>query len=322
MWPDRPVRELVESARIAEANGFDEIWWPDHYFVRDIAVIMTALAMRTERLRIGAGVCSFLIRHPAVLASMFATLAELSGDRVVIGLGVGGSDVSQQLHLGTEKPLRATREAVSLVRSLVSGSVVDNDMSPSFPVSGAQLSFHGGEPIPIYLAVRGLKMARLAGELADGLITHGLSGDYLGQLTAAVHAGNEASQRSGPGCEIAVMLGVFVDEDLGHARDVLRPTCRTLVGGSYDADLIPAYGLDSDRVLALKAAVSAGDPDVTRLIEDDMVDAFTVGGPATLVIERLAALADSGVDRVILGWAGEITRDAIEGLARIRSELE
>ena len=322
MWPDRPVRALVESARIAEANGFEEIWWPDHYSVRDIAVLMAAVTMGTERMRVGAGVCSFLIRHPAVLASMFATLAELSDDRVIIGLGVGGSDVARELHLTTAKPLLATREAVSLVRSLVSGEVVDSDTDSLFPASGARLSFHSRLPIPIYLAVRGLKMARLAGELADGLITHGLSPNYLGQVTDAVHAGAEATHRAVAACEVAVMLGVFVDDDVAHARDVLRPTCRTLVGGSYNANLIPAYGLDSGRVLALKAAVAAGDPGATALIDDKMVDAFTVGGPAKQVIERLGALADSGVNRVILGWAGEITREAIETLGRIRSELE
>jgi 5,10-methylenetetrahydromethanopterin reductase len=322
LWPNRPVPELAELSRIAESCGFDALWWPDHYSVRDVSVVMAAVAAATERIGIGTGVCSVLIRHPAVLASMFASLAELSGPRVLAGLGVGGRDVYQELGLVPKSPLRVTRESVALIRQLLAGRAVSGDGAAHFSVNKASLRFSTTCSVPVFLAARGLQMCRLAGETADGLITHGLAPLYLRKVQDAVAEGAGVSGRAQQDCEVAVMLGVCVDENVERARDVLRPGCCTLAGGSYADDLIPDYGLETSRVLALKHAVSQGDPDAVELIDDDMVDAFSVGGPEPLVVERLSALSDVGVGRVILGWGGgQPTRREIEILGRVRDGL-
>jgi 5,10-methylenetetrahydromethanopterin reductase len=322
LWPNRPVPELVELSRIAESYGFDVLWWPDHYSVRDVSVVMTAVAAATERIGIGTGVCSVLIRHPAVLASMFASLAELSGPRVMAGLGVGGRDVYQELGLVPKSPLRVTRESVALIRQLLTGRAVSADGAAHFSVDKASLRFSTTCDVPIFLAARGLKMCRLAGETADGLITHGLAPRYLRKVQGAVAEGAGLSGRAQQDCEIAVMLGVCVDEDVERARDVLRPGCCTLAGGSYADDLIPDYGLEPSKVLALKQAVSEGGPGAVKLVDDTMVDAFSIGGPEGLVAERLRALSDVGVRRVILGWGGgQPSRREIEILGRVRDGL-
>ena len=84
LWADRDVAALARLAACAERTGFDDVWWPDHYMHRDVGATLTACALATERVRLGTAVTSPLLRHPAVLASLFASLAEIAPGRNVL----------------------------------------------------------------------------------------------------------------------------------------------------------------------------------------------------------------------------------------------
>ncbi len=368
LWADRDVVGLGRLAACAERTGFDDVWWPDHYMHRDVGATLTACALATDRVRLGTAVTSPLLRHPGALASLFASLAEIAPGRIVAGIGPGGWELPTQLGIHEPRPLTVTRETALLLADLLRGRpataaatapAAKSDTTTRFPLTGARLDFTPPQPIPLYLAARGPRMMSLAGELADGLITHSLSLPFIEHVVERVELGAQraaaadantadtpddttataaapdaratvsdtadtpvaraaagarraqAAPRQPGDCSIAVWLEIFLHDDLAHARDVLRPRCRYMVGGEFDPSMIPLYGLDPAEVMPVRQAVRNNDPKAHELITDDMVDAFSICGSVHRAADRFDALRAAGVSEVILSFGPGISEDEI-----------
>ena len=309
IWLDRPVADLVDIAVDAEAAGFADVWLPDHYFLRDVYAAASVIATRTTRIRLATGVAAVQLRHPALIASSASTVDELSGGRAIIGIGPGGFEFPAQLKLKPRSPLTQLREAIRIIRELLSGGSAH--VGEYFSATGAALGWETRD-IPIYISARGPKMLELAGELADGVIIHGTSTEFIEFVRHQLAIGAARSGRPTDACEIALMLDVDIDDDESRAIDRLRPRCTIMAGGTYSDDLIPIYGLDPDEVARLRVAVSSSDPDAYRYVTDSMVQAFAFGGSAATVEAQLARLSDLGIGRAILGSDPSSTRRLIE----------
>jgi 5,10-methylenetetrahydromethanopterin reductase len=243
-------------------------------------------------------------------------LAELTGGRAVAGLGPGGFEVKTELRVASRSALAATREAVDIIRHLLNGERLTLDDGRCFPVAGVGLGFRPSHRVPIYLAARGPRMLALAGEVADGAITHGLSAPYLDLVANRVREGAQRSGRDPSECTVLVMVEVAIGPR-EEALDALRPRCLFMIGGSYDESLIPLYGLDPEPVGRLRVAVREREPTAVDLIDRGMVEAFALGGQPEDIAEGLSRLAAKGVDGVILSaWRG-IDADSIAELWRI-----
>ncbi len=90
---DRPdVRSLLELGRAAERLGFDSLWAGDSLLARprlEPLALLSALAGQTESVTLGTAVLVAALRHPLLLAHQVATLDQLAGGRVILGLGAG-----------------------------------------------------------------------------------------------------------------------------------------------------------------------------------------------------------------------------------------
>lgn len=313
IWLDRPLGEATALAEAAEAAGFADVWLPDHYFLRDAYVAQALIAQRTKRIRIGTAAVSPMLRHPTLLASSTATINELSGGRAVIGIGPGGFEFAGQLGMAMERPLTIVREAIEIVSSLLRGEA--HVTGTIFTAHDVRLEWTVGK-VPLYLAARGPRMLELAGEVADGVITHGLAPGYVDFVQDRILRGARRSGRPSTACEICVMLDVELDDDSDAAVERLRPRCTVMVGGSYAAEMIPIYGLDPAEVIPVREAVSRGDlVAATALLTPAMVHSFGVAGSDQSLAEALLRLEASGVSRTILNVGGDSIEDAI---ARVR----
>lgn len=297
IWLDQPLDAVTELAVAAEAAGFSDVWLPDHYFLRDVYAAQALIAARTTRLRLATGIAAIQLRHPALIASAAATISECSGGRAVIGIGPGGHEFGSQLGMRPKSPLTMLREAVAIIRQLSSGPA--SFRGDYFSADGSELGWQI-DPPPIYLSARGPRMLELAGEIADGVIIHGIHREFLDYARARIAAGTARSGRDPGDCRIAVMLDVEIDSDEAAAIDRLRPRCTLMAGGTYADELIPVYGFDPAAVATLRSALN--DPQVpeARYVTDDMVRAFAIGGTLETVAERLGELRRLGVDLAIL----------------------
>jgi probable F420-dependent oxidoreductase len=129
-WP-----EYVAMARAAEEAGFDSIWVGDHYLYRgderpergpwEAWTLLAALAAVTEGVRLGPLVACLNFHRPVVLAKLAATVDEISGGRLVVGVGAGWNRTEFDA-IGIPYDHRAGRfeEAFEIVRRLLAGDRV------------------------------------------------------------------------------------------------------------------------------------------------------------------------------------------------------
>jgi alkanesulfonate monooxygenase SsuD/methylene tetrahydromethanopterin reductase-like flavin-dependent oxidoreductase (luciferase family) len=162
--------ELVRRARAAEAAGFDTLWLMDHLWPPaapgedcfEAWTLATALALRTERLRIGHMVLCNPLRHPALLAKMAASLDVISGGRLELGLGWGSVEAELEAFGIGATPARERAEqlgeTLEILRLLFRGEPVDYD-GKHFQLRGAiarPRPVHG--TIPIHVGGAGPKL--------------------------------------------------------------------------------------------------------------------------------------------------------------------
>jgi TAT-translocated FGD2 family F420-dependent dehydrogenase len=178
-----PAPELVRLAVAAEEAGFDAISTSDHFHPWQdnqghagfAWITLGIIARQTQRLHLGTAVtCPAYRYNPAVVAQAFATLSQFAPGRVYLGLGTGEAlnEVPPGGGWGDyhERHDRLT-EAVEIIRQLWTGEWVDFQ-GQHYQIKHARLYDAPPQPVPLYLAGEGSKSARMAGEYADGWITH------------------------------------------------------------------------------------------------------------------------------------------------------
>ena len=105
-----PVAAQIESYRLAEQCGFDELWIHEDYFYHGGFAAAAMALTATARISVGIGIVSALVRHPAVTAMEIATLAGAHPGRLLVGIGHGAPEWMKQLGLQPKSPLSALRE--------------------------------------------------------------------------------------------------------------------------------------------------------------------------------------------------------------------
>jgi probable F420-dependent oxidoreductase len=293
--PDPPVSRTVALTRLAEANGFEYAWlWDSHVLWQEVYPIFTLMATGTERIKIGPCVTNPATRDPTVTASAFATLNEISGGRMVMGIGRGDS---ARRVLG-QRPVTLARmeEAIHVIRDLAAGREV------SYHGTDLQLKWAHGE-LPVWVAAYGPQALRLAGRCADGLIMQ-LADPFIVEWSLRyVREGAEQAGRSFDQIQIMSAAPTFITDDLPTARDQVR--WFPAMVSNHVVDLVTRYStteLPAELTDFIKARDHYDYADHGRrgaahaaFVTDEIVDRFCVIGPVEQCRQKLEELAAAGV---------------------------
>ena len=316
--PGMAAGEVVALAQQAEQVGFDRLGISDVVFWSDCFVLQGLIAAATDRIHIGSMVTNPYTRHPAVLAAMVATVHEVSNGRAFLGIGVGAG--LEDLALEYERPVRALREAITLIRALVSGESVDRT-GELFTARG-RLFRPPVSPVPISVGTRSPQVMRLAGELADIAlvgarhITAPMAAQYRGWLAE----GERRAGRAPGSVEVAPRLTLCVSDDAELARNsVVRYVAH------YLAIIRPAE-LGEDRLAAIDAALTRStgwyfdlgrhdDPALFDLVPAEWLTRYAIVGSPTDIVDQLQAVADLGFTSVSLNLAAVVRPTMAQGLA-------
>src|SRR6266849_6377464 len=126
---DPPASEIVGRAVLAEENGFSHVWlWDSHVLWQEVYPIFTLMAAGTSDIHIGTCVTNPVTRDPTVTASALATLNEISGGRMEMGIGRG--DSAQRVLGRGPVTVAALERACGIIRDLAEGREVDLDGTP------------------------------------------------------------------------------------------------------------------------------------------------------------------------------------------------
>src|SRR4030081_955302 len=221
MGPAEQLRVVQEAERL----GFDSVWAAEAYG-SDAATVLAWLAAGTSNIKLGSAIFQIPGRSAAMTAMTAATIDELSGGRMVLGIGSSGPQVAEGWHgQRFARQLQRTRDYVAVVRMALArqrvefhGETLELPL-PDGPGKALKLTIPPvQERIPVYLAAIGPKNTALAGEIADGWIPTLFSPEHVSELRPLLQEGAERSGKSLESFDIAPTVNVFITEDLEAAR--------------------------------------------------------------------------------------------------------
>ena len=309
----------VESAWSAEAWGYDAV------------TPLAYLAAKTSRIRLGTGIMQIGSRTPAMVAMTALSMAALSNDRFLLGLGVSGPQVMEGWHgVRFARPLQRTRETIEIVRKITRGERL------SYTGEIYQLPLPGGEGkalipdsqprpgLPIYLATLGPKNLEMTGELADGWVGTSFIPEHARIFFDSIEAGASKAGRSLSDLDLMVHAGaVAFSDNLQPLMATLKVPLAFYMGamGSRQHNF---YNEVYRRAGYIELARQVQDlwlggqrQAAIALIPDELVLKTNLIGTREMVRERLRVHQQAGVTTINIHPAGQTLNDRLNTLGQL-----
>jgi len=306
-----PMDIILEADRL----GYYAVWTAEAYG-SDAVTPLTWIGAKTENIHLGTAIMQMPGRTPANTAMTAMTLDQLSGGRMLLGLGLSGPQVVEGWHGVTYgKPLAKTREYVEIIRKILKREqpLVHDGEYYQIPYQGADATglgkplksiLHGRADMPIYLASIGPKNVTLTAEIADGWLPiffspEAYESSYREQIEEGFKiAGNGKSVAN---FDIAPTVSVVMDEDVEVAWNSIKPMLALYIGGmgakgkNFYFDLACRYGFEGAAV-TIQDAYLAGDKGTAVVsVPNELVDQVALCGPKARIKDRLQLWRDSPI---------------------------
>lgn len=272
----RSLETAIERVKLAESLGY-EAAYVTHIAGRESLTVVTAYALATSRIRVGPGVVPIYTRTPATMAQSAATIDELSGGRLNLGMGVSHRPVVEGWHGQTiDKPVAEMREYTTIVRSILRGEQYESGEKWQ---TGFQLAGIDPRPeLPIYVAALSPAMLRLAGEIGDGVLLWLCCPQYIEDVVIPeLRKGRERAGKTLDGFDVVPAVPSALTEDRDGAYAAMRMELIPYFSLPFYRAMIERSGFGAD-IQRFDAA--AGDlPQMQAAISDGFLGQLTaVGG--------------------------------------------
>jgi len=317
----------VTYALEAERLGVDMAWTAETWGY-DGATPLGYLAAKTTRLHLGTGIMQVGARTPAMTAM---SLASLSGDRFILGLGVSGPQVIEGWHgVSFARPLQRLREVITIVRMVTRGErlIYHGDIY-QLPLPGGEgkalvSSARPRPDIPIYLATLGPKSLELTGELADGWLGTAFIPEHASMFFESIAAGATRAGRALTDLDLQVAAGVVafsddVDSLIAPRKAGLAFTLGAMGSRQHNFynDVYRRAGYE-DVALEVQDLWLKGQREAAAdRVPDDLVLKTNLIGTEDMVRRRIRTYRDAGVNTLRVDPDGQTLQERLMTLARL-----
>jgi 5,10-methylenetetrahydromethanopterin reductase len=325
-----PVEGILAHARALDRCGFDTIWlaeaypwWRKHQMeARSSTALSALIARETDSLTIGWGIISPFTRHPIQVAMEARVTQELAPGRLHLGFGASRMFMKE---IGADgvKPLKATRDAVRIVRAVLEGGDFEYEgkvFTAVVPPLGRNADSPRGAP-PIYVAGTGPRMQQYAGEEADGLLTPSITTPaFVRHARENLAKGALRTARDPKEIDLGCTVIASIDEDRERGRDGARE-----IAGMYLANkvqniqesadtLLELAGLSQDEIRPIADAMeSGGRLAAAAAVTDGILDKTRpIAGTPNDCVEALEEYREAGCSHVMLELWGDRREEQIE----------
>jgi probable F420-dependent oxidoreductase/RNA polymerase sigma-70 factor (TIGR02960 family) len=319
--PDPPYQRLIDLLVLGERHGFEYGWTYDsHVLWQESTPTLALAAAATERIKLGHMVTNPGTREPTVVASMYATLHDISDGRMVMGIGRGDSArryINQQ-------PVRVGRfeDCVQMIKPFMNGEKVHwNDIDLELTWVRPELP-----PIEMHVAGYGPKVLAIAGRHGDGVIIQLADPDIIQWTMATARKAAEEAGRDPAALKCIVCAPSHISDDLDAAREQVR--WFPAMVSNHVRDLIRRYGADGSIV---PKALTDYVPNETHydydehsrvgakhgaFVTDEICDRFCVLGTPEQAATKLRELESIGVDQFNIYLMTEGQEETLETYGR------
>ena len=302
-WKKYDRKMYLKACKLADFLGYDSFWVPEVWGY-DSFTLLTEMALNTKRIKLGTGIINVFSRSPGLIAMQAVTFNEVSGGRLILGLGTSGKNVIEGFHgRPFTKPLTQTRDVIRVVRTLSEGG--------NLIEAGAKLNRYrpfsletkkSPYRVPIYVAALKQKSITSIGEMADGWmpIFWPYEKLHVGRewvAEGAAKSGRDPSEIvTAPFTIVIPLLGKGADK---QARDVIA----FYVGGmgDYYKQLLSGFGwADECEEIAARYRNKATRHEAKDAVTDEMIEALTVSGDPLHCRRELRRRQELGVDQPLI----------------------
>ncbi len=312
----RDFDEQVTYVQEAEKLGVDTVWTAEAWG-QDAITPLAFLAAKTERIRLGTGIMQISARVPAMTAMTALTLAAISNDRFILGLGASGPQVVEGLHgRPFQAPLTRMRETVDIIRLAFAGEkLAYHGKYHELPLPGGEgkalrLAQPGNPNIPIYLATLGPKTLEYTGQAADGWLGTSFTPEHADAHLAHIRKGAQAAGRSLADVDIQVGGTVAFGDDPEALVEPLRMGMAFTLGAmgspttNFYNEAFRRGGWDDAAAEVQQLWVAGKRDQAAARVPAAMIEQANLLGDEAAVRQRLKAYRDAGVTTLRVAPAG------------------
>lgn len=306
--PDANWQDHITYAIEAERLGVDFVWSAEAWGY-DAVTPLAYLAAKTSRIRLGTGIMQIGVRTPAMTAMTAMTMAGLSNDRFILGLGVSGPQVMEGWHgVRFAQPLQRTRETIEIVRKVMRGERLSyNGKIYQIPLPDGEgkalvSSARPRPQLPIYLATLGPKNLELTGAIADGWLGTSFIPEHASLFFDSIEKGARNVGRTLADIDLQVNAGVIsFSDDLDNLIAPRKPGLAFTLGamGSRQHNFYnEVYQRAGYADIALRVQdlwLNRQRDEAVALIPDELVLKTNLLGTREMVRERLRVHRNAGV---------------------------
>ena len=282
------VSELRELAKTAEGGGFEAILSPE---VPPFNALSNAqvFAEATSNIKVGTWITNIYMRQAVMAAATSLTIQEITGGKMILGLGVSHKPVNTRYEIEMGDPVETMRDYVIQVKGFLDGTAPQLTLKRDLP------------KVPVYIAGLTKGAATLAGEVADGLMPYMSTTEYVSTLRGYVAEGAKAAGRDPSEIDITLGIPSIVSDDLELAHKAgIRGFSPYLNFPFYQRLMINnGYGEAIDKVRAGEKPADVFTP--------EMLDSVALVGPPDRCRAKLQEYREAGVNLPIIvpGAAGK-----------------
>jgi probable F420-dependent oxidoreductase len=323
--------DAAETARKAEAEGFDGLWCAETGHDPFLALMLAA--EHSRRLELGTGIAVAFARNPMSMAMVANDLQAYSKGRFMLGLGSQiKPHIEKRYSMAWSHPAPRMREYIAAMRAIWSawndgtklafrGDFYTHTLMPPFFNAGPNPY---GPPL-VYVAAVGPKMTEVAGEMADGLFAHGFTtARYMREVTIpALERGLGRAGRSRADFSVsypAMIVTGTTDEEVEAATTAVRAQLAFYGSTPAYKPVLELHGWGELHGELNRMSKRGQWQAMGELLPDDLVDAFCVVAPPDKVPAAIVARFGDMVTRLSLyapyRMDPECRRALVEGLRR------
>ena len=319
--------QLVNYTVEAEKMGVDHVWSAEAWGM-DAIVPLAYMAAKTRTITLGTGILQISSRVPSMIAMTAQSMAAVSDNRFVLGLGVSGPQVVEGLHGASfAHPLGRLRECVEIIRlGLSSERVAYDGKHYVLPRPGGEgkpirLSQPPRPDLPIYLATLGPKSLEMTGELANGWLGTSFRPEHADVFLEPLKKGLAKSGRSLSDIDIQVGGSFEISDEVDRMVEARRPAMAFTLGGMGSAqtnfynDAFKRAGYEEAAVKVQSLWVAGKKEEAIREVPEEMILKTSLIGTEDMVRERLRAYRDAGVNTMRLSTGGSDWKERTDSLA-------
>ncbi|HXN87222.1 MAG TPA: LLM class flavin-dependent oxidoreductase [Candidatus Binataceae bacterium] len=292
-------KQVIERVKIADDAGIHSMWVAEAWG-RDAFTLLTLLAEHTKKIQLGTSIVNIYSRTPAALAQHFATLDELSGGRMIIGLGTSGPQVIEHFHgVKFNPPLTRLKEYVDIINLIMAGEPLNYNgklfkLSRGFTIRMEPPRKH----IPIFIASLNQKSVEFTAQKADGWLPVMIPVSGLGKAISEFRAIAKAAGRDPKAVEVKAPGAVMVTKNPDRAKAGQAATVAFYAArmGTFYSEQLTRFGF-GDEVRKIKEAWDSGGSKAgTEAVPEKMLSQLGYSGDVNGARARLIEQEQAGAE--------------------------